>query len=146
MITVTFNKSADIFEKRLLTLIKDPPVSRISKIVQDDIKDEAVQRGWKRIPATIKRRKVSNSLYEVFLGGKEKDKDVSVYQHRGTKAHFIRPKKKKALSWVANPGIHGKRFFSKGHRVSGIKASNFFTVYPSTLAKIRVFMNQLAKI
>ena len=35
----------------------------------------------------------------------------------GTKAHFIRPNKASALSWVSG----GTRFFSKGHMVSGIK-------------------------
>ncbi len=40
----------------------------------------------------------------------------------GTKAHIIKPKRKKALRWV---GKGGKFAYSKGHMVSGIKANNF---------------------
>ena len=40
----------------------------------------------------------------------------------GTSDHDITPKNKKALRFV---GAGGRNFFSKGHRVSGIKASHF---------------------
>ena len=39
------------------------------------------------------------------------------YIYYGTKDHFIKPSKAKALSWVNG----GSRGFSKGHKVSGIK-------------------------
>jgi hypothetical protein len=39
--------------------------------------------------------------------------------HDGTKRHFIKPVKAKALAWV---GADGKTKFSKGHWVSGITA------------------------
>lgn len=37
----------------------------------------------------------------------------------GTKSHMIRPVKAKALSW----NVGGTQFFSKGHKVKGIKAN-----------------------
>ena len=44
------------------------------------------------------------------------------YIHEGTKAHFIRPRTRKALRFV---GAGGRFFFSKGHMVRGIKADPF---------------------
>lgn len=44
------------------------------------------------------------------------------YIHKGTKAHFIRPRTRKALRFV---GAGGKFFFSKGHMVRGIEADPF---------------------
>ena len=44
--------------------------------------------------------------------------DVAVAREYGTKTHFIKPRVKLALSWIGN----GKRLFSKGHWVSGIKS------------------------
>ena len=44
--------------------------------------------------------------------------DVAVAREFGTKTHFIKPQVKLALSWITN----GKRLFSKGHWVSGIKS------------------------
>lgn len=44
-----------------------------------------------------------------------------VYQHEGTKEHYVAPVRAKALHWVVN----GKNFFSKGHRVKGIKKDQF---------------------
>jgi hypothetical protein len=43
------------------------------------------------------------------------------YLDHGTKRHFIKPKKKKALHWVQA----GIGYFSKGHWVSGIKKREY---------------------
>lgn len=40
------------------------------------------------------------------------------FVHWGTRARTVKPSKRKALRWAAG----GKFFFSKGHRISGIKA------------------------
>jgi len=48
--------------------------------------------------------------------------NYGVFVNYGTKDHFIKPNKKKALRWV---GANGRFAFSKGHKVKGIKASNF---------------------
>lgn len=47
------------------------------------------------------------------------DVGYSRFLYEGTKAHFIRPRNARSLSWVQG----GTRFFSNGHMVSGIKES-----------------------
>lgn len=73
------------------------------------------------------------------------DNKVFKYLDEGTKAHFIKPKNKKALHW---PGKRGsgkgagrgrprtpkEGFFSKGHQVSGIKARNYIDIVYKTWA------------
>lgn len=44
-----------------------------------------------------------------------------VFQHEGTREHFVRPRTRKALRWVNG----GRIFFSKGHRVRGIQTDQF---------------------
>jgi len=44
--------------------------------------------------------------------------DVAVAREYGTKDHWIRPRLKQVLSWIHE----GKRLFSRGHIVSGIKS------------------------
>ena len=48
--------------------------------------------------------------------------NYATFVNSGTDDHDIAPKNKKALRWV---GGNGRNFFSKGHRVKGIKASHF---------------------
>lgn len=128
---------------RLIGKIKlDIPLTKISKAIQEDIIDDTKKRGWRRIGGTIKRRVIDKNTHEVFIGGKEKDAKISIYLNRGTKAHWIRPVKKLALSWVNG----GTRYFSKGHIVSGIKATNFFKVYNSTQNKINKLIDETYKL
>lgn len=42
--------------------------------------------------------------------------DIALAREKGTEDHFIRPRKKQALSWKQG----GKRVFSGGHKVSGL--------------------------
>ena len=44
--------------------------------------------------------------------------DVALAREKGTKRHFIKPIKKKALMWITL----GVKYFSRGHYVSGIVA------------------------
>ncbi len=44
--------------------------------------------------------------------------DVAVAREYGTKDHWIRPRLKQVLSWIQE----GRRLFSRGHIVSGIKS------------------------
>ena len=44
--------------------------------------------------------------------------DVAVAREYGTKDHWIRPRLKQVLSWIHE----GRRLFSRGHIVSGIKS------------------------
>jgi hypothetical protein len=76
------------------------------KIIQSTIlKDVEVHRG--RIKIKIKSEYTSESGF-----------DVALAREKGTKDHMVYPNTKQALSWI----IAGKRFFSRGHKVSGIKS------------------------
>ena len=67
----------------------------------------------------INRNGTSGKIYN--------DSEVSGFLHYGTKRHWVEPRRKKALSWVSGRSAKfgasdGKRKFSMGHWVSGIKA------------------------
>jgi len=138
MIRIETSKGSDVLEKEIYKLQNDFPLSKITKIIQEDIISDTKKRGWRRIANTIKTRRLDKNNQEVFLGGKQKDKDVSVFLHAGTKRHFIAPVKKLALSWVQG----GTRRFSKGHFVSGIKATDFFKVSQSAINKIGLILKK----
>jgi len=50
----------------------------------------------------------------------------AIHLEEGTDDHFVKPVNAKALRWFENPGAGsaGNPIFSKGHKVSGIKAKN----------------------
>ena len=54
--------------------------------------------------------------------------DVALAREEGTRTHFVAPRFRAALSWIAN----GIRIFSKGHWVRGIRRSN---VIQNTIAE-----------
>lgn len=141
MIKVEVTSGSNTLETIIANLQNNFPLSKISKAVQEDIQDEATRRGWKRIPATIKRGVLDKNNHVIFLGGKEKDKDVAVYLNDGTEDHSILPKNKKALRWVSG----GQTFFSKHNFVKGIKTTHFFTIYDSTLNKINAIVIEALK-
>lgn len=69
-------------------------------------------------------RKLARSLTATTKGTKgniSSDVFYSKYLYFGTKDHFIKPVKAKALSWSQG----GKTMFSNGHMVSGIKKSHW---------------------
>jgi hypothetical protein len=63
----------------------------------------------------------------------------SIYLELGTRTHMIRPVKKQALHWKDGR----KDRFSKGHMVSGIKASPF--IYPAVYNNVDKFTSILQK-
>lgn len=70
-----------------------------------DVRDVKIEGNF--IRATIHNEYFSDSGF-----------DVAVAREKGTKDHMIRPRLKLVLSWISQ----GKRLFSKGHVVSGIKS------------------------
>jgi hypothetical protein len=60
-----------------------------------------------------------------------------LWVHGGSKDHFIRPLRRKALRWV---GSDGRFWFSKGHMVSGIKKDEF--IY-NAAEKDRAYVNAI---
>lgn len=100
------------------------PLNKISRKIQTDIQAETVRLGWRNIGKTIKRRIVDRFEHEIYYENK-----ISRFLDEGTTGHRIEPKNKSALHWI----VGSQNFFSKGHYVSGIKATNFFKIYPNTL-------------
>lgn len=96
-------------------------LDEVARILVDDIKNRTpVDTGKLRNSITFKR--VSTGR-EIYIRGK-RNNEVGEFQHFGTKAHMVRPKKKNGvLAWV---GAGGATFFSRGHKVKGIKALKFF--------------------
>ena len=93
-------------------LLIDPIINKMEqegfsrKIWQNTLLDE-VNLTSTQIKLTIRSEYFSESGF-----------DVAIAREYGTRTHFIKPKVKLALSWINN----GKRLFSKGHWVSGIKS------------------------
>lgn len=90
-----------------------------------------------KLRASIRKKKTSTGG-EIYINGK-RNNEVATYLTEGTKAHFIRPKKKKALAWWTGSGMA----FSTGHRVKGIK-KGFWKFKPTSKALI-AFMSRIAK-
>lgn len=66
----------------------------------------------------------------IWVGFKgRKGQPLDIFFEEGTKDHEIKPRTKKALSFIERGAIgvaSGIRFFSKGHWVSGIEARHVF--------------------
>ena len=98
-----------------------------NKIIVDDIRKQMVDAGfsekiWKNSFLSTKigfdKSKGKLTLYVRSIYKTETGFDVALAREHGTRRHFIAPRIKLALSWIAL----GIRFFSKGHYVSGIKS------------------------
>ena len=105
--------------------------SRISEYIRKNAKNIAehtfgemflrVARGYGRSARYQQSLKIDMNgmdlTMELDYRGQDGDEPLGVWFEYGTPAHWIEPKDPNGfLSWVSN----GKRFFSKGHFVSGI--------------------------
>lgn len=70
---------------------------------------------------SVSKRMATSGTPKIFLYLDSKVAMYGKFIHDGTKDHIVKPKAKKALRYP-NGGQFG---FSKGHKVSGIKADNF---------------------
>lgn len=70
----------------------------------------------------LMRRTLQIAQAKITTKPKDGDgRDYAFYLELGTAPHWVAPVTKQALSWEQD----GKRFFSKGHMVSGIMATRF---------------------
>ena len=91
----------------------------IDKIQEEMRKNDFSQKIWmstKIISSKIENDKIIITIQNYYFS--ESGFDVAIAREYGTKDHWIRPTVKLALSWIQQ----GKRLFSKGHIVSGIKS------------------------
>ena len=77
---------------------------------------QKIWMGTKIISSRIENNQAIVTIQNYYFS--ESGFDVAVAREYGTKDHWVRPTVKLALSWIQQ----GKRLFSKGHMVSGIKS------------------------
>ncbi len=96
----------------------------VNELIIDKIQDEMrknnfsqkIWMGTKIISSGIERDKIIITIQNYYFS--ESGFDVAIAREYGTKDHWVRPTLKLALSWIQS----GKRLFSQGHIVSGIKS------------------------
>lgn len=96
----------------------------VNELIVDKIQDrmrenefsQKVWMGTKIISSRIEGNQVIVRIQNYYFS--ETGFDVAVAREYGTKDHWIRPRLKQVLSWIQE----GKRLFSQGHIVSGIKS------------------------
>lgn len=96
----------------------------VNELIVDTIQDKMrennfSQKIWmstKVINSRIENNQVIVTIQNYYFS--ETGFDVAVAREYGTRDHWIRPRLKQVLSWIQQ----GKRLFSAGHIVSGIKS------------------------
>lgn len=111
----------------------------IGEIVKNSLINETKNRNWINIPDNISLiENIPGQELTIYIKSK-KWNTIAGYQHFGTVKHFIKPVKKRALSWVSG----GTRYFSKGHYVKGIKPTKFFSISDVTKNKVDEYLKNL---
>ncbi len=96
----------------------------VNELIIDTIQDKMrennfSQKIWmstKIINSRIENNQVIITIQNYYFS--ETGFDVAIAREYGTRDHWIRPRLKQVLSWIQQ----GKRLFSAGHIVSGIKS------------------------
>lgn len=96
----------------------------VNELIVDKIQDrmrsnnfsQKVWMGTKILSSRIEGEQVIVTIQNYYFS--DSGFDVAVAREYGTKDHWIRPRLKQVLSWIHE----GKRLFSRGHIVSGIKS------------------------
>lgn len=105
----------------------------LSILVTDIKRNTPVDTG--KLRGSIRKRKTANGG-EIYLNGK-RNNEVAEYLIDGTKAHWVRPKKKKALAWWTGSGMA----FSTGHKVKGIRKG--YWKFQPTKSALNAFMSRI---
>lgn len=114
-------------------------ISKVADLLKTQIKNRTPFRTGYTRNQIVKTKTVFG--YEIHFRT-DKANRIATYQHYGTRRHWIEPVNKQALSWVEG----SKRYFSKGHYVSGIKRTKFFEInekdkqlIKNLLTKLKIF-------
>lgn len=91
-------------------------VDKITDKMRENNFSQKIWMGIKIISSSIENNQIIVTIQNYYFS--ETGFDVAIAREYGTKDHWIRPRLKQALSWIKQ----GKRLFSKGHIVSGIKS------------------------
>lgn len=114
-------KAYKVFDKIAMTPDDEMYITKKAfKGVQEARNDIKKNHFWKDRTGKLTRTHYAKirKTWTIEIGAKAKHAKYLFY---GTKAHMIRPKKKKALAWK----VGGTTFFSKGHMVKGIKGRDW---------------------
>lgn len=130
---------------RALALVHDRAVKALNvglKIATREIQNTARSRHkFTTRSGNLERSIQTTSGY--LIGSVDLNKRIAPYGnyiHEGTRDHEVKPKDKKALRYV---GAGGRFFFSKGHKVSGIKKDPFIVnAFESRRAEIMNIINR----
>ena len=91
-------------------------VDKITDRMRENNFSQNIWMGTKVISSSIERDQITVTIQNYYFS--ETGFDVAIAREYGTKDHWIRPKFKQLLSWIQE----GRRLFSRGHIVSGIKS------------------------
>lgn len=91
-------------------------VDNITDKMRENNFSQKVWMGTKIISSKIERDQIIVTIQNYYFS--DSGFDVAIAREYGTKDHWVRPKFKNLLSWIQE----GRRLFSKGHIVSGIKS------------------------
>ena len=91
-------------------------VDEITERMRENNFSQKIWMSTKVISSRIERDQIIVTIQNYYFS--DSGFDVAIAREFGTKDHWIRPRFKQLLSWIQE----GRRLFSKGHIVSGIKS------------------------
>ncbi len=91
-------------------------IDKITDKMRENNFSQKIWMGTKILSSRIENNKIIVTIQNYYFS--DTGFDVAIAREYGTKDHWIRPKLANLLSWIHE----GRRLFSKGHIVSGIKS------------------------
>ena len=110
------NNLNDVLLRSAERWVNELIVDKITDKMRENDFSQKIWMGTKIISSSIENNQIIVTIQNYYFS--ETGFDVAIAREYGTKDHWIRPRIKDALSWIHQ----GKRLFSKGHIVSGIKS------------------------
>jgi len=110
------NNTNDILLRSAERWVNELIVDTIQDKMRENNFSQKIWMGTKIINSRIENNQVVITIQNYYFS--ETGFDVAVAREYGTKDHWIRPRLKDVLSWIQE----GRRLFSHGHIVSGIKS------------------------
>lgn len=110
------NNLNDVLLRSAERWVNELIVDKITDKMRENDFSQKIWMGTKILSSSIENNQIIVTIQNYYFS--ETGFDVAIAREYGTKDHWIRPRIKDALSWIQQ----GKRLFSKGHIVSGIKS------------------------
>ena len=110
------NNTNDILLRSAERWVNELIVDTIQDKMRENNFSQKIWMGTKIINSRIENNQVIITIQNYYFS--ETGFDVAIAREYGTRDHWIRPRLKQVLSWIKG----GKRLFSAGHIVSGIKS------------------------